>query len=153
MKISSLDWKTRQSKCFCVVFLAHILPCSWQKKKKIHFRQNCYSFLCFKPGSLSHKVKSLSPALCLSAGTWRRWGAGPWLTDEGPCLLWLRGVINFSKRPPRLSAFINEHLRAMDNLTTPLSSPWQRWVERCGREGEGWGGGVCCSLTDGRFNQ
>lgn len=74
----------------------------------------------------------------LSTGTWQRRGAGPCLTDEGPCLLWLGGVINFSKRPPRLSAFINEHLRAMDNLTTPLSSPWQRWVGRCGRV-RGWG--------------
>ena len=54
---------------------------------------------------------------------------GPWLTDWSPCMLWLRGVINFSKRPPRLSTFINEHLHAMDNLTTPLSPPWQRWVK------------------------
>lgn len=50
-------------------------------------------------------------------------GDGPLLTDNSPGFLWLEGVINFSKRPPRLSAFINERLRAMDNLTTPLSPP------------------------------
>ena len=48
---------------------------------------------------------------------WRCWTVNDW------GLLQLRGVINFNKRPPRLSAFIKEHLRAMDNLTTLLSPP------------------------------
>lgn len=70
-----------------------------------------------------------SPSLSLQVRPFRRcWTVNDW------GLLQLRGVINFNKRPPRLSAFINEHLRAMDNLTTPLSPPWQRCTERWGME-------------------
>lgn len=75
-----------------------------------------------------------------------------WLT-KARVWLWLRGVINFSKRPPRLSAFINERLRTMDNLTTPLSPPWQRRVGGGGESERGRGRAPRCSVTDGRFNQ